>query len=216
MTMNTTMSRGWIAAAVAAILVTIVALSFLGSARAQSISDLVVGTVTVEPEASVTVNITGTTEGLGSYRVDIQYDPALVTATECTSAYGVCSIDAVDTNTVRVNGSDLSGITGDDVVLGTITLTAGDTEGVAALTVVGATLVLSDTVGEVLTITAANGSITIAAAPEATATAAAVPASGGAPGTSGSNSTAWLLAVGLVVMFAGGGAWVIARAGRRN
>ena len=216
MTMNTTMNRGWIAAAVAAILVTIVALSFLGSARAQSVADLVVGTVTVAPNETVTVSVTGTTDGLGSYRVDVAYDSTLIEATECTSDYGVCSINEVADDTVRINGTDLAGITGDDVVLGTITFLAGPDEGVVPLAVVASTLVLSDTAGEVLTVVASEGSITVAAAAEATATAAAVPASGGPPGSSSANSMAWLLAAGLVVMFAGGGAWVMARAGRRN
>ena len=40
MTMNTPMSRVWIAAATAAILATVAALAFLGIARAQSVSDL--------------------------------------------------------------------------------------------------------------------------------------------------------------------------------
>ncbi|HEY5624966.1 MAG TPA: hypothetical protein VIT93_00605 [Dehalococcoidia bacterium] len=220
MTLNTAMSRGWTAAVAAAILATVAALAFLGIARAASVTDLTVGSATVEPGGTVTINVTGTTDDLGSYRVDVGYDSSLVTATECTSSNGVCSIDTVATDTVRINGSDLAGITGTDVVLGTITFLAGQTEGVADLEVDAATQVLSDTTGESLTATATDGAITIAAATAAptdapTATPGAVPNTGGAPGTSSTSSMVWLLAAaGLAVV--AGGAWVMARAGREN
>jgi hypothetical protein len=220
------MSRGWTAALAAAILATVAALAFLGIARAQSVSDLTVGSATVAPGGSVTINVTGTVDELGSYRVDVEYDSTLVTATECTSSNGVCSIDTVADNTVRLNGSNLSGISGDDVVLGTITFTAGNTEGEAALTVVTDTLVLSDTEGGDLTVTPTDGSITIAtptAAPtasptapaSATATPKTLPSTGGAPGDNGISTMVWLLAaMGLVVV--AGGAWALARAGRES
>jgi hypothetical protein len=220
------MSRGWTAALAAAILATVAALAFLGLARAQSVSDLTVGSATVAPGGSVTINVTGTVDELGSYRVDVEYDSTLVTATECTSSNGVCSIDTVADNTVRLNGSNLSGISGDDVVLGTITFTAGNTEGEAALTVVTDTLVLSDTEGGDLTVTPTDGSITIAtptAAPtasptapaSATATPKTLPSTGGAPGDNGISTMVWLLAaMGLVVV--AGGAWALARAGRES
>ncbi len=218
MTLNTAMSRGWTAAAAAAILATVAALAFLGVASAQSVSDLTVGSATVAPAGTVTINVTATADDLGSYRVDVGYDSALVTATECTSANGVCSIDVVASDTVRINGSDLSGITGDDVVLGTITFLAGSDEGVAALTVDASTMVLSDTVGDTLTVTATDGAITIAVPAETdapTATPGDLPSTGGSVGTSSANSMAWLLAaVGLTVV--AGGAWVLARAGREN
>ena len=227
MTLNTAMSRGWTAAAVAAILATVAALAFLGVARAQSVSDLTVGSATVEPGGTVTISVTGTVDDLGSYRVDVGYDSTLVTATECTSSKGVCSIDVIASDTVRLNGSDLGGMTGDDVVLGTITFLAGPNEGVADLTVDTSTIVLSDTVGDTLTVTPTDGAITIAVATEteapdddetdetATTAPAAVPQTGGAPGTSSANSMAWLLAAaGLTVV--AGGAWVLSRAGREN
>ena len=223
MTLNTAMTRGWTAAAAAAILATVAALAFLGSASAQSVSDLTVGSATVEPGGTVTISVTATVDELGSYRVDVGYDSTLVTATECTSADGVCSIDVVASDTVRINGSNLAGITGDDVQLGTITFLSNGPEGVAALTVDTSTLVLSDTVGDTLTVTPTDGAITIATAtpapsdePTATPAApAAVPQTGGAPGASSANSMAWLLAAaGLTVV--AGGAWVLARAGREN
>ena len=199
MTLNTVMSRGWTAAAAAAILATVAALAFLGIASAQSVSDLTVGSADVEPGGTVTISVTATVDELGSYRVDVGYDSTLVTATECTSADGVCSIDVVASDTVRLNGSNLSGITGDDVQLGTITFLSNGPEGVAALTVDTASLVLSDTVGDTLTATPTDGAITIATATPApsdapTATPAAVPQTGGAPGASSANSMAWLLA----------------------
>lgn len=222
MTLNTAMSRGWTAAVAAAILATVAALAFLGIARAASVSNLTVGSATVAPGGTVTINVTATTDSLGSYRVDVGYDSTLVTATECTSNHGVCSIDVIASDTVRLNGSNLAGITGTDEVLGTITFLAGSTEGTAALTVDGTTQVLSDIEGGSLTATATNGAITIAvpaatatAAPTATVTPGAVPATGGAPGTSSANYMAWLLAAaGLTVV--AGGAWVLSRAGREN
>ncbi len=217
MTLNTAMSRGWTAAAAAAILATVAALAFLGIARAASISDLTVGSATVAPAGTVMINVTATTDDLGSYRVDVGYDSTLVTATECTSSNGVCSIDVVASDTVRINGSNLAGIMGDDVVLGTITFLAGSSEGVADLNVDAATQVLSDTVGDTLTVTATDGAITIATAPTdaPTATPGAPPATGGAPSASSTNSLAWLLAASGLAIVAGG-AWVLARAGREN
>ncbi len=215
MTLNTAMSRGWTAAAAAAILATVAALAFLGIARAASVSDLTVGSATVAPAGTVWISVTATVDGLGAYGVNVEYDSTLVTATECTSNHGVCSIDVVATDTVRINGSNLAGITGDDVVLGTITFLAGSTEGTAALTADVDTL--SDIEGTTLTVTPTDGAITIAvpATASPTPTPAAVPATGGAPGTSSANSMAWLLAAaGLAVV--AGGAWVLSRAGREN
>ena len=220
MTLNRATSRGWTAAVAAAILATVAALAFLGIASATSITDLTVGSATVAPAGTVTIDVTTTADGLATYRVDVKYDSTLVTATECTSVHGVCSIDVIASDTVRLNGSKVSGITGSDVVLGTITFLAGSTEGTAALTVDSDTQVLADNTDEsaALTVTATNGAITIAvpAATDApTATPGAVPATGGAPGTSSVNSMAWLLAAaGLTVV--AGGAWVLARAGREN
>ncbi len=220
MTLITAMSRGWTAAAAAAILATVAALAFLGIASAASVSDLTVGSATVAPGDSVTIDVTATVDGVGSYRVDVNFDESLVKATSCTSTNGVCAIDTeapVGTPVqLRMNGANLAGITGDDVVLGTITFEAvGDAGSVAALTVDADTLLVSDVEGETLTVTATAGAITIEAAATPSATPAAVPATGGAPGTSSTNSLAWLLAASGLVIVAGG-AWVLARAGREN
>ena len=160
-TVNTVMSGGWRARIAAAILAVLTALAFLGIVRAASISDLTVGSATVAPSTSVTINITATADDLGSYRVDVHYDSSLVSATACTSTYGVCSIDIVATDTVRVNGATISGITGTNVVLGTITFLAGPTDGTAALTVNPATLIVADPGGDSLVVAPTNGAITI-------------------------------------------------------
>lgn len=220
MTLITAMSRGWTAAAAAAILATVAALAFLGIASAASVSDLTVGSATVAPGDSVTIDVTATVDGVGSYRVDVNFDESLVKATSCTSTNGVCAIDTeapVGTPVqLRMNGANLAGITGDDVVLGTITFEAvGDAGSVAALTVDADTLVVSDVEGEILTVTATAGAITIEAAATPSPTPAAVPKTGGAPGASSTNSLAWLLAASGLVIVAGG-AWVLARAGREN
>ena len=217
---NTVMSRGWTAAVVAAILATVAALAFLGIARAQSASDLTVGSATVEPGAEVTIEVTATLENVGSFGVNIEFDGTLVTVkAECGANFGSCNAE-FGINTVRLNGAQGgSGISGDNVVLGSFTFVAGSTEGVANLTIVSTEV--SDEVGDALSFSSTNnGAITIAtatAAPtdEPTATPGAVPATGGAPGTSSVNSMAWLLAAAGLTIVAGG-AWVLARAGREN
>ncbi len=217
MTLNTAMSRGWTAAAAAAILATVAALAFLGIARAASVSDLTVGSATVAPGGTVTISVTATVDDLGALGVNVEYDSTLVTATECTSNHGVCSIDVVATDTVRINGSSVAGIDGTDVVLGTITFLAGQTEGTAALTVDTDELTLADSEGTDLSVTPTNGAITIAApATDApTATPGDLPSTGGLAGSSSANSMAWLLAAtGLAIV--AGGAWVLARVGREN
>ena len=161
MTPTSVMSRGWRATIAAAILAVLTALAFLGIVSAASISDLTVGSATVAPGDTVTINITATSDDLGAYRVDVHYDSSLVSATACTSTYGVCSIDIVAPDTVRMNGSSVAGITGTNVVLSTITFLAGPTDGTAALTVNPATLIVADTGGSSLVVTPTNGAITI-------------------------------------------------------
>lgn len=223
MTLNTVMSRGWTAAVAAAILATVAALALVGYARAQSVDDLTVGSATVAPGDEVTLNVTATVDDLGSYGINITYDTSLVSVTGCTSTNGQCNPE-FDVGTIRMNGSSSAGIDGDDVLLGTITFQAGDTEGVADVEVDTDNLTLSDSVGETLTVTPTNGAITIAtptASPtpaptdEPTATPGALPDTGGAPADGSASTIAWLLAAtGLVVV--AGGAWAFARARREN
>lgn len=228
-----TMSRGWTAAVAAAILATLAAFALVGAAHAQSISSLTVGSATVEPGGEVTIEVTASVDNFGAWGVNVEYDSSLVSASDCSGSTesGVvasCSIDAVAPNTVRVNGASLDGISG-DVVLGSITFTAGTTEGVADLTVDTDSLSLAgaDDASTPLTITPTNGAITIAAATPAPTEApteepTASPTPGGLPDTGGAwttNDTAgtmiWLLA-GSGLVIAAAGAWVLARASRRE
>jgi hypothetical protein len=225
--------RGWTAALAAALLATVAAVALVATAGAQSASGLTVGSATVAPGTTgIVIPVTVDATDVGSYRVDVQYDASLVTATACESTFGVCSVDTVAANTVRINGTNLQGIDGDDVVLGTITFDAGDDEGVAALTLDDSTILFSDTEGGTLDVSGTDGAITITTitpsptaaptspgtaaptSPGATAapTAAQLPSTGG-PGDDSSSTLTWLLALtGLVVV--AGGAWAVARARR--
>jgi len=222
-------SRGLVAAVAATVLALGAAFALFGSADA-AVSNLGVGSATVAPGAQVTVSVTAdaTTPGIGSYRVDVEYDASLVDATSCTSVAGQCSIDVIGVNTVRINGATTTGITGTGAALGTITFTAGSEEGVADLTVDSGTLEIADPSAETISVTASGGEITIAvpatAAPTdspapatatPTASPAKLPSTGGTVGSDSSSSIAWLLAAsGLVVV--AGGAWAVARARREN
>jgi hypothetical protein len=229
------MIRGGTAALAAALLAAVAALAIVSSANAQSASNLVVGSATVAPGGQVTIPLTMDANQVGAYRVDVQFDGALVTATACTSEHGVCSVNVVGSNTVRINGTNLSGITGDDEPLGTITFTAGQTEGTAALTVDTSTLLVSDTAGGTLSVSPTNGAITIVQATPTpspapatptptggtatatrTATPGALPQTGASVGDDGSvGSLTWLLAASGLVIVASG-AWAVARARREN
>jgi hypothetical protein len=232
-------TRGWTAAFAAAILAAVATLAIVGSANAQSASDLRVGSATVAPGATVTIPITVDANQVGSYRVDVEYDGSLVTATACTSEEGVCSVNVVGANTVRINGTNLSGITGQDTSLGTITFTAGQATGTAALTVDTETLLVSDTSGGGISVTPTNGAITIAQATPSPTPAPATPTPTGGTATAtatgtrtatpgalpqtgadiGDDSSAsmltWLLAASGLVIVASG-AWAVARARREN
>lgn len=220
------MNRGWTAAVAAAILGTVFALALLGSAQAQSADDVTVGSGTVEPGGSITINVTANASGVGAFRVDVEYDGTLVSVDTCTAPFGICSVDTVAEDTVRINGSSVSGISGDPAVLGTITFIAGDTEGTADLNVNAGTFLFSDTTGSDIDVSPTGGEIVIAAAtpsptpgPSATAAPTAtpgkLPATGGAFSEDSANTTAWLLvATGLVVV--AGGAWAVTRARREN
>ena len=88
-------------------------LAVTGVARAD-VSSLGIGSATVEPGDDVTLNVTAvaTDPGVGAYTVDVVYDGVLVDATACTSAAGVCSIDTVGINTVRITGGFAAGSSG--------------------------------------------------------------------------------------------------------
>lgn len=189
-----------------------------------AVSSLGIGSATVAPGGTATLTVTAVNTGsgvVGAWNVDVTYG-SLVSLTTCTSATGICN-PTFDSDTARLVGASASGI-GGSVVLGTLTFTAGTATGVAALDVV--VNQLTDELGTDLTVTATDGTITIAvpptpsptpvptAAPTAapTATPAAVPATGGSPSDSVGMS-AWLLAlVGLAIV--SGGVWAVARTRR--
>ena len=204
-----------------------------------AVDSLGIGSATVAPGGEVSVNVTAaaTGDGIGAWNVDIEYDDSLVSLTGCTSSAGICN-PAFGVNVARLVGASASGLSG-DVTLGTLTFTAGDEEGEAALDVI--VNQLTDPTGEDLTVSADDGSITIEVPPTAaptatpcvgttcptvtnpivtpaptavaTATPAAVPNTGGEPGDSSLNMSAWLLAiVGLAVV--SGGVWAVARTRR--
>lgn len=218
-----TMSRGWTAAVAAALLATVFALSVIGSASAD-VDDVTVGSATVAPGGQVTISVTaGGASDIGAFRVDVQYDGTLVSVDSCTAPFGICSVDTIAADTVRINGSSAGGISGNPAVLGTITFTAGNTVGVADLDVDPDTYLLTDTVGDDINVDATGGAITIAQATPTpvppsqtagpTATPKTLPSTGGLPGDDSSSTMVWLLAAtGLVVL--AGGAWATARARR--
>ncbi len=194
-------------------------LAVTGLARAD-VSSLGIGSATVEPGDEVTLNVSAvaTDPGVGAYTVDVVYDGSLVDATACTSAAGVCSIDTVGINTVRLTGGFAAGSSG-DVGLGSITFSAGATEGTAALTV--SIVTLADPEGADILVSPTDGSIAIvapAATPTSEPTAEPTPTPGGLPPTGGSpaggtGSAGWLLAgmIGLGLAALGSGAWAVAR-----
>jgi hypothetical protein len=199
-----------------------------------AVSSLGIESATTTPGGSVTVDVIAeaTGDGVGAWNVDITYDADLVSLSACTSSTGICNPAFAD-DTARLVGASASGLSG-SVVLGTLTFTAGETEGVADLAVT--VNQLTDPTGADLSVSPDDGTITIATATEeptpepteeptappsgttapsaaATATPATVPNTGGEPGDSSMGMSAWLLAiVGLAVV--SGGVWAVARTRR--
>lgn len=232
--MGKTHKPTWLALGVAGLMAALLVgwLAVADLARAD-VSSLGVASATVEPGGTVTVNIVAeaTDPGIGAYTVDIVYDGSLVSATDCTSAAGVCSIDEVGVNTVRLTGANAAGLTG-TVTLGSITFQAGTNEGEAALTVSIETL--ADPEGTDISVTPTDGTITIQApatptpeptpeeeatpTPTPTPTPAQIPETGGPPAGSSSGLAGWLLAViGLgVAAAAAASGWTVTRMVRRS
>jgi hypothetical protein len=224
-----TLKSVWLPLAVASA----VAVALVATVASAAVSSLGIGSGTTVPGGTVTVNVTAeaTSPGIGAFTVDVVFDD-LVTLTECTSSTGLCNA-AYAANTARLVGASASGFSG-SVVLGTLTFQAGQTEGTADLDVQISQL--TDPEGEDISVTAGDGTITIAAptpeptptpsptpppatatptaAPTAapTATPVALPPTGGEP-SDGSTLSAWLLAVlGLAIV--SGGVWAVARTRR--
>ena len=143
--------------------------------------------------------------GLGSWTIDVSYDPAIVSVESCALEGSVdCTVDVVTENTVRFVGF----VTGDglvgDTLLGSITFTC-DAEGENALTINTDTLDMNDaTLGDPAPIGAAvsDGTITCNVEGAATDTPDATeepgvgsPITGTGPLAGGSNGvSAWLIA----------------------
>jgi hypothetical protein len=227
-----TVIRGWTAALAAALLAVVATLAIASSASA-AVSSLEVGSATVAPGGSVTVNVTvdSTAPGVGAWGLNISYDATVIDATDCSSVAGQCN-ENFGESTIRMNGATTEGIVGDGQVLGTITFTALGEDGDSSDLTVDAGFTLADPEGTTLSVTPTGGTITIATATEAPTAAptspgataaptspggggvtpASVPSTGGPAGDDSSMLT-WVLALtGLVVV--AGGAWAVARARR--
>ena len=112
--------------------------------------------------------------GLGAWTIDVVYEPEVVSATDCDAEHGGICNEAYRNNTVRVNGIDVYGLTG-DVALATLDFSckaAGETELSVVLTVLA-----DSTLGgpQPIDAVALDGSVTCAAEPEPTARPTAGP-----------------------------------------
>ena len=155
----------WLALLVVALVALIGWLAAVGPAQADSTAEVTIGSATVAPGESTTVDISvagGSGKTVGVVTLNVAYDGSLLTQTSCTATGGVCN-DAA--NPVQFQLTNSAGLDS----LGTISFLAGSTEGVADLTLI--IVQCADETGEDITCSANNGSITIQAEePEATAT----------------------------------------------
>jgi hypothetical protein len=135
---------------------------------------LTVGSADASPGQFVTLPVTADVIDLVAYRVDVKYDASLVVVDGCHSSFGICSVDTVAPGMVRINGTNLSRITGEGVVLGSVTFIVGDDEGVADITIDPNTLLLYTPEGEQIDLPVVDGSITITS-PTPTPSATPVP-----------------------------------------
>ena len=159
-------------------------------------------TAAVEEMATVDVGAHDMPEpGLGSWLVDVTYDPAIVSVVSCASEESVdCTVDVVAENTVRFVGFVVGdGLVG-DTLLGSITFTC-DAEGESALTIDTETLDLNDaTLGDPAPIggTVSDGSVTCSTEPTEEPTeepTVGSPPLGTGPLGGGSNGVSvWLIA----------------------
>ncbi len=185
--------------------------ALVGPAQAQEVGvELKVGTVEAKAgatgEVGVTIAINGVEATVKDWDLAVTYDPAVITVSSCTGG------EVTSAGTIAITGTDAVGVS--EATLATCSFTAVAAAGTCTdmnLTVNSLTSITTPE-NVVLVPSATAGEVCIVAADPV-----AVPQTGGAP-TSGGNtdSTLWLLTAGLVVMLAGGGAWVLARAGREN
>ena len=155
----------WLALLVVALVALMGWLTAAGPAQADSTAEVTIGSATVAPGESTTVDISvagGSGKTVGVVTLNVAYDGSLLTQTSCTATGGVCNDDA---NPVQFQLTNSAGLDS----LGTISFLAGSTEGVADLTLI--IVQCADETGEDITCSASNGSITIQTEPpEATAT----------------------------------------------
>ena len=129
------MNRGRRISAIASALLMLAWLVVAGPAEA-GVSSLGIGSDTVAPGQTTTLSLSAKASGTGiaAYIIDVRYDGSLVEATECTSLAGACSVNKIDTDTVRLVGASAAALNG-DLTLGTVTFVAGPAEGMAILAV---------------------------------------------------------------------------------
>lgn len=190
--------------------------------------DITVGSDTVDntgDEASVGVSAAAPSgSGIGNWTFEISYNPAELGTPTCTILQGGCEVDpAGAAGIIRVAGAtgDPAGLTG-TVDLVTITANADVAAGECSDLTISSVAAFEDQDGDAIdSPTLGAGQICVAAAatdsptPTPTPTPGTLPDTGGTPGTSSTNSMAWLLAAtGLAVV--AGGAWVLARARRES
>ena len=214
-----------------AALAAVVGLMALISVASAAVSSLGIESATVAPGDDVTVALDAeaTAPGIGAFTVDVDYDDAKLDYVSCTGhASGLCNKTA--DGTVRFTGASATGISG-SLELGTITFTAGSTEGTAALDVTIDTL--TDPEGVDITVSAGDGTITIAtptpsptpspspsptavpATATPTATPKSLPSTGGAASDGSGSSMALVLGtLGLAVL--AGGVWAVSRTRRES
>jgi hypothetical protein len=99
------------------------ALTLAGTAGAGTAPAVRITSETTPPGTEGTVELSATDiaePGLAAWSIDVEYDPAILTAVSCEAAPGGVCNPAFTSNSVRIAGAVASGLVGDSV-LGTIT-----------------------------------------------------------------------------------------------
>ncbi len=198
------------------------------------VTSLTIGSATVPPGATVTLEVVAeaTAPGIGAYTIDVGYDAGLLEAFGCvpgSDGLSICN-PVFRTGIVRLTGAAPAGLTG-RVVLGGVVFKARENEGISDLTLTvvqlagpgGAPLEASPRGGSVTVKAGAEvsapatrtGGPTVVLASEIGSTAApqAAQEAGGQTadkGSGGSSPVAWLLAAAGLA-FVAGGIWVVSR-----
>ncbi|MGI8552876.1 MAG: cohesin domain-containing protein [Dehalococcoidia bacterium] len=110
---------------------------------------------------SVALQATVLDVGIGSWVIDVTYDPSMVQAVTCDQSGGSICNTSVAPNTIRVVGASLSGQTGNQTLVNITFQAVGPAGGVSPLSLtVGS---LTDPNGNDLSSTSTGGEIDIAA-----------------------------------------------------